>query len=206
MKKQIWKNYFDIVILPPERISRYAIGLSKKLSRYETKWLLGNKSFIPHISLYHIAVKPKKYAAFVAEIQRTIKNFPLGYLRTTVIESNLLMFDKPRWIEKLYLKIIKNTLKYYDWDYGTDKYWPLNHFPRRMRKVGVRFIKKYGTPMVGANFRPHVTLTSFSVEPPNLKIIKAKSFKFIPRFLCVCELGPSHSCQRVVTKIPFGKK
>ena len=207
MKKQIWKNYFDIVILPPEEVSKYAIGLSKKLSKYGTKWALGKKSFIPHISLYHIAVKLKKYAAFATEIKRTVQNFSPGYLRITVIESNLLMFNKPKWIQTLYLKIIKNTLKYYDWDYGTDKYWSLNSFPKSMRKIGARFMKNYGTPMVGANFRPHITLTSFNAEPPNLKIIKAKSFEFRPGFLYVCELGLSHSCQRVVMKIPFsGKK
>ncbi|MEK7644604.1 MAG: hypothetical protein AAB390_04865 [Patescibacteria group bacterium] len=206
MKKLTWKNYFDIVILPPEEVSEYAIGLSKKLGRFETKWALGKRSFIPHISLYHIAVMPKNYATFIAEIERTVENFSSGYLRTTVIEPNLLMFDKPKWIKELYLNIIKNTLKYYDWDYGTDAHWPLNHFPKKMRKNGKRFMEKYGTPMVGTNFRPHITLTDFITQPPGLKTNNAKSFKFRPRFIYVCELGPSHSCQRIVTKIPFGKK
>jgi len=205
MKKQIWRNYFDIVILPPEEISSYSLGLSKKLRKYGTKWTLGKNSFIPHISLYHIAVKPKNFKAFVAELQRTTENFLPGYLHTTVIEPNLFMFDKPEWIQKLYLKVIKNTLKYYDWDYGTDEFWLLNHFPKRMRKIGARFIKKYGTPMVGTNFRPHVTLTSFKNESPNLGIKRAKKFKFKPNFLYICELGSSHSCQRVVVKIPFKK-
>jgi len=203
MRKQIWKNYFDIVILPPEEISRHAIGLSKELSKYGTKWTLGRKSFVPHISLYHIAVKPRKFERFIDEIQRTIKNFSPGYLHTTVIEPNLLMFDKPEWIKKLYLKVIKNTLKYYDWDYETDKSWLLNNFPKRMRKIGSRFIKKYGTPMIGTNFQPHITLTSFKSMPLDLKSRKAKVFKFSPTHLYVCELGPSHSCQRIVRKVSF---
>lgn len=203
MKRQIWKNYFDIVILPSELISNYAIGLSKKLSKRGTKWVLGKNSFIPHVSLYHIAVKPKKFKAFVAEIRRTIKNFSPGYLHTTVIEPNLLMFDKPEWIKSLYLKVIKKTLKYYDWDYGTDGSWSLDDFPKRMRRTGARFIKKYGTPIMGANFRPHITLTSFKNESQNLRIKRAKKFKFKPDFLYICELGPSRSCQRIVEKIPF---
>jgi hypothetical protein len=181
VEEQIWKNYFDIVILPPEDISSYSIELSKELSKYSTKWMLGRKSYIPHISLYHIAVKPKKFEAFAKEIQRTIDNFEPGYLHTTVIEPNFIIFDKPQWIRRLYLRIIKNTLKYYDWDYGTDEYWPLDHFPKSMRKTGARFIMKYGTPMVGANFRPHVTLTVFKNEPPNLGVKEAKKFKFKPR-------------------------
>ena len=94
-RKKIWKNYFDIVIIPPEEISRYSIGLSKKLRKHGTKWTLGKNSFIPHISLYHIAVKPTKLRAFVAEIQRTIETFSPGYLHTTVVEPNLLIFHKP---------------------------------------------------------------------------------------------------------------
>jgi hypothetical protein len=205
MKNQIWKNYFDIVILPPQGVSEYAIKLSKGLSKYETKWTLGKRLFIPHISLYHIAVKPKHFKAFASEVERTIKNFSPGYLKSTVIESNLLMFDKPAWIQELYLKVIKNTLKYYDWEYRTNEYWSLNHLPKRMQKIGARFIKKYGTPMVGGNFRPHVTLTSFKDNPPKLKVKRARKFKFKPAHIYICKLGPSHSCQMVVKKLFFSK-
>jgi len=56
MKKRIWRNYFDVVILPLEAISSYAIGLSKKISRHGTEWIIKENSFIPHISFYYIAV------------------------------------------------------------------------------------------------------------------------------------------------------
>lgn len=205
MKKKIWENYFDIVILPPKDVSDYAIKLSRGLAQYGTKWTLGKKSFIPHISLYHIAVKQKKFDAFVCEIRNVIKNTQPGYLKTMVIEPHSLIFDKPTWIQKLYLKVIKGTLKYYDWDYGTDGYWLLDHFPKRMQKVGARFIKKYGTPLVGPNFRPHVTLTSFAGNEPKLKPKEARKFTFKPSHIYICELGPSHSCQRIVQKISFAK-
>lgn len=205
MKKKIWKNYFDIVILPPEKVSEYAVTLSKKFARYGTKWTLGKKVFIPHISLYHIAVKPKKFGVFVREIKKTIQDFSPGYLKTTVVESNLLMFDNPKWIQKLYLRIMRNTLKYYDWDYGTENYWSVYRFPKKMQKVGIRFIKKYGTPMAGSNFRPHITLASFKKDLPNLTVKKAKPFQFKPAYVYLCELGPSHSCQRVVKKFSFSK-
>lgn len=203
MEKQIWKNYYDIVILPPKEVTEYAIGLSKQLSKHGTKWKLGKRAFIPHISLYHIPVEPKNFDAFVAEVSETIKSFSQGYLKSTVIDSNLFMFDKPVWIQKLYLKIIKNTLKYCNWEYGIAEYWHVDHFPKRMQKVGINFIKKYGTPMIGANFKPHITLASFKDNPPELKIKKVKIFKFKPTHIYICELGPSHSCQRIVKKISF---
>lgn len=193
---KIWKNYFDIVILPPREISDYARELSKGLARYGTKWKLGKKSFIPHISLYHIAVKPKSFDDFIVEIQHTMSNFSPGYVKTTVIKPHMLMFDKPLWIQKLHRKVIKKTIKYVDWGYP-------NHWPPRRGKVRARSIKKYGTPLVGAHFRPHVTLASFSGDTPKLPIKKARVFKFKPTHIYVCELGPSHSCQRVVEKIFF---
>ncbi|MBI4085733.1 MAG: hypothetical protein HY433_00590 [Candidatus Liptonbacteria bacterium] len=203
MKKQVWKNYFDIVILPPKEVSDYARKLSKEFSIYGTEWTLGENSFIPHISLYHIAVKPKNFDSFVSEVKRTIKEFKPGNLQTTIIEPTLLMFDKPKWIKTLHITIIKNTLKYYDRDYGTEDFWSLSYLPQKTRKARVRFIKKYGTPAMGSNFRPHVTLTSFKGKTPELKIRKAKLFRFKPRYLYVCELGPSHSCQRIVKKLSF---
>lgn len=92
---------------------------------------------------------------------------------------------------------------FYDWIYGTDEYWPLIEFPKRMHKIGKRFMKTYGTPMMGANFRPYVTITSFVGAAHRLKIIRAKTFKFKPEYLYVCGLGPSYTCQRFVKMVNF---
>jgi 2'-5' RNA ligase len=200
MKKMIWKNYYDVVILLPKEISDYAIKLSKERAKYGTRWILGRNSFIPHISLYHIAVKPKNFPAFITEIKNTVKGFLPGYLKTTVISENTLDFDKPEWIKKLYLKIIYRTVKHFDWDYGTNNLW---RFPNGRNKTEASFIKKYGTPLVSKNFKPHVTITRYKDKPPEIKNKKAKKFKFRPKEIYICELGPSHSCQRIVHKISF---
>lgn len=201
MKKQVWKNYFDVVILPPKEVSDHARKLSKGLARHGVKWTLGTRSFIPHISLYHIPVKPEKFDKFVSEVQKAVENFSPGYLKTMTVDKNLLMFDKPTWLQKLYLKIIRRTLKYFDRGYGADFSWPLH-----LQESGARFVRKYGTPQFGPNFKPHVTLTSFKNNSPKIKIKKAKAFMFKPTHIYICELGPSHSCQRIVAKIPFEKR
>jgi hypothetical protein len=189
-----------VVVLPPKEVSDYAIKLSKERSRYETKWILGRNSFIPHISLYHIAVRPKNFRTFVAKIKNTVKGFSPGYLKTTVINEDTLGFDKPEWIKRLYLKIIHNTVKYFDRGYGTNNLW---RFPNGRNKTEAGFIKKYGTPLFGKNFKPHVTITRSEDKPLKIKNTKAKKFKFEPNGIYICELGPSHSCQRIVKKISF---
>src|SRR5437016_5887410 len=112
----IRQHYYDIAILPPGEVSRYSLSLSRCF-RSHGKWVLGKKHFIPHISLYHIPVKPENFASFVAAIAAVIKRSPSGQLQTTGIRSNLLMFDKPEWIQSLYMRIIKRTLPYFDWEY-----------------------------------------------------------------------------------------
>jgi len=113
MKKAIWQNYFDIVILPPTEVSEYARRLSQDLRQYGIPWTLGRQSFIPHISLYHVPVKPQDFGAFATELNTVTKHFTPGYLRTTIIEPNFLMFDKPLWLQKLYLKIV--ALPAFEW-------------------------------------------------------------------------------------------
>jgi hypothetical protein len=201
MKPEIYRNYYDIVILPPKPVIEYSISLSQSLRPYG-KWILGRRQFIPHISLYHIPVKPNDFAVFVSEIASVLSRSNAGRLQTTAIQSNLLMFDKPDWIRKLYMRIIKRTLPYFDWSYSREL-WRLEGRDRIASKQ--KYYSMYGTPMVGINFEPHVTLTVFkdSVEQHKLPQVKFERHSFQVDSITICELGPSHSCQRIVEQIPF---
>ena len=87
MKIKYWKNYFDVVILPPKDIFNYSIHLSKKLKKHKSHLLLGRKNFLPHISLYHISVKQKDFNKFISDIEQAVKNFKSGYLRINDLKS-----------------------------------------------------------------------------------------------------------------------
>lgn len=201
MKPEIYRNYYDIVILPPKPLNDYSISLSQDL-RNLGKWTLSRRQFIPHISLYHIPVKPIDFDKFISAIAEVLKRSDPGRLQTTAIRSNLLMLDKPEWIRKLYMRIIKRTLPFFDWDYSNEL-WRLNGNSRINSKR--KYIVKYGTPMVGINFEPHITLTVFrdDVEPQQLPRLKFEQHQFDVDRIAICELGPSHSCQRIVKQILF---
>lgn len=208
MKAKIHKNYFDIVIIPPRPVMDYAIGLSKILYGQGAKWVLGKKNFVPHISLYHIPVKPAEFADFFKDLKKSVAQSKLGKLTFNdlylhkiynVVSWNA---DKPRWLNDLYLKVIKTALPYFDWTYGADKLWHLS----KQTRLGKANFKKYGTPNVGRYFRPHITLGSFKDED-KVKIrevfskLKQKKMSFAPDRLYIYELGTSHSCQRKVAEI-----
>jgi len=140
MKTKIWENYFDIVILPPKEARDYAIGLSRQLNKCGTSWSLGRKNYLPHISLFHIPVKPGNFNNFIVSLRKTVKNFKIGKLKVNNLLlwephfSVLLMTDKPDWIKKFYLKIIKNNLRYFNWDYNIEKLWVADKLPKLCQK------------------------------------------------------------------------
>ena len=201
---EVWKNYFDIVILPPPVVRDYAIDLSARLEKYGTKFVLGKRRYLPHISLYHIPVRPQNFAEFRKEVQTIAKNFDGGELKLRSIELPLLMMDKPKWIQQLYIDVVKKTSKYFDWDCGAEDSWNMNLLPANLRVRGKDYIEKYGTPLIGALFRPHITLTGFKDTSvvDEISELPFKSMSFQVNTLHICELGPAHSCQRIVAKMP----
>ncbi|MBU0707491.1 hypothetical protein KKG41_03920 [Patescibacteria group bacterium] len=208
MKPKIHKNYYDVVILPPPKIRDYLISLSQQLYKYDSKWILGKRSYLPHLSLYHIPVKLKAFPVFIEELKTLLKNTQPGnlklgdgalYLRYSSIILNT---DKPTWLRKLYLNIIKNTQKYRDPDFDQNKAWTYERLPLGMKNN----LNKYGTPMVGQYFIPHFTLSQYYT---NYKIqegfrgLKFNKYSFKPDYLYVCELALGHTCQKIIEKIPF---
>jgi len=199
----MWKNYFDVVILPPPPVRDYAISLSARLKKFGGRFVLGKRRYIPHISLYHIPVLPENFEVFREEVETITERFSGGELTLSSIELPLLMTDKPKWIQQLHIDVVTNTSRYFDWDYGAEDSWNMDLLPANLRARAKGYIQKYGTPLIGAVFRPHITLTSFEDRsvvgeiPP----LPFKPMRFQVDTIHICELGPSHSCQRIVVKL-----
>lgn len=207
-KPKIWKNYYDVVILPSKEANDYVIKLSRQMHKYGTPWVLGKKNFIPHISLYHIPIKPRDFDNFINELEIIVRGFRAGKLKITKLKlwkphrSVCAYTDKPEWIRKLYLKIIKKTLKYFAWDYELQETWNV----AKQSKLLLKNFKQYGTPMIGRYFMPHITLGVFNDDKNIVEAfneLQLKKYSFDVKSIFVCELGESHSCQRIIKKIDF---
>ena len=194
-----WRGYYDVVILPPPDIRDYAIELSRQLQRKGGRWTLGKRVFLPHISLYHIPVAASHLDDFVREVRSVAESANWGALQTTGFDMPLLMLDKPAWIRELHWKIVRRTVRYLNRNYGAEKTWDLHWFRGRRRQLARRYLQRYGSPMIGMNFRPHITLSSFKgVEGVEAIELDFRKLRFRPDKLYICELGPSHSCQRIL--------
>lgn len=168
------------------------------------KWSLGRNAFIPHISLYHIPVREKDFQEFMRELASISKEARIGELKATGFDMPVLTISKPQWLDDLHRRIVLRTVRYFDRSYGAEGTWRLNFFTGRRREFAKRYLDLYGTPMFGMNFRPHITLTSFAGDGPQAFAPNIASIQFKPDRLTVCELGVSHSCQRVIAEIPLG--
>jgi hypothetical protein len=195
----LWANYFDVVILPPPPVRDHAIALSRKLQKYGARFVLGRRRYIPHISLYHIPVLPHDFEAFAATVERVAGTHRGGDLRLREIEMPIVMTDKPAWLKKLHLDVVHATSKYFDWKYGAEDLWSVDYLPSNLKVRAEGYLKKYGSPMIDAVFRPHITLTSFEDKSvaKDIPPLEFEPLVFHVDQVSICELGPSHSCQRI---------
>jgi len=196
-----WPGYYDIVILPPPPVRQLAIDLSRELRRCGGQWSLGSREFLPHISLYHIPVLNRDLDAFLGDLQSLVHAASFGDLETSGFDMPVILVSKPEWLRKLQRRVVHRTLKFFNRNYGAEQKWNLDRFSGRRLKFARHYLKKFGSPMMGMNFRPHITLSSFKGAEPADIHFDIRRMCFPVDRLYVCELGPSHSCQRIVHEL-----
>ena len=157
----LWPGYYDVVILPPSPVREESLKLSGKLYRIGGEWRLGTREFLPHISLYHIPVRDKELDAFLSELRKIASTTTWGSLQTTGFDMPVVTVSKPEWLERLHERIVRRTGRFVNWKYRPEKTWNLSRFSGRRLEFAKKYLRRYGSPMVGMNFRPHITLTSF---------------------------------------------
>jgi 2'-5' RNA ligase len=201
----IWRNYFDVVILPPPDVWKHAIALSRQLRRLGGEFVLGNRQFLPHISLYHIPVSRKLFPKFSRAVREVAAATKGGGLRLMSIDMPVLMTDRPPWLKRLHRDIVQTTLPYLDWDYGAGELWKTDMLPAHLQAEARDNLRKYGSPMIGRVFRPHITLTSFGKQRKPEKVrLEFERLSFPVAEIAICELGPHHTCQRTIVKYRLG--
>jgi hypothetical protein len=200
----VWPGYFDVVILPPAPVRDHALELSGQLYRMGGLWRLGKRAFLPHISLYHIPVRDEDLDAFLNELQLIVNSTRWGSLDTTAFDMPVMMVSKPEWLRSLHERVVRRTVGFLDRTWRVEKTWRLDRFSGRRLVFAKKYLREYGTPMVGMNFRPHITLSSFKGREPDSNL-HVRRMTFRAGRLHVCELGQSHTCHRIVREIFPGK-
>ncbi len=197
----LWPGYYDVVILPPAPVRDHAMELSESLHRMGGQWRLGKRGFLPHISLYHVPVRDENLHPFLNELQDIVDTAQWGSLETTGFDMPVMTMSKPDWLKALHYRVVRRTVRFLNREYEADKTWSLDRFSGRRLKFAKQYIRTYGSPMVGMNFRPHITLSSFKGNEPVDSDLHVRRMTFRADRLHVCELGQSHTCHRIIREI-----
>lgn len=207
MKSEQYKNYYDIVILPSAEVRDVAIAASQKIYRkLGSDLVLGKQSFKPHISLYHVTVTKKNFSEMVRRLRVIGGRLKVGPLAILPYKNQPhLAVTKIAWLQNLHQSVLVaiNPLRdktFSDaWDNGA-KYGNI------VKSVHRKNIQKYGSPIVGKIFDPHITLTVLNDLDDRVRAtqtIPLKKYKFIPTAITICQIGKYHSCQKIIATIPF---
>ncbi len=196
---------YDVVILPPPALSRYAIKLSRQIAgRFGSPLILDEQQALPHISLYHVAVARPRLPEVQAALARIAAQTAPGSLQVSGIRSYrqfhslAIELSKPRWLRRLYLRIIHRLNPLRDHQFDNERVWNAARLSPSQRS----FIARYGTPLIGHHFIPHITVAvvkdSSQLEAA-AALIKPSLTSFTARWLYLCVQGQHHTCRRIVS-------
>lgn len=204
-KIKLYKNYLDIVILPPPVICDDAIFFSKELAkRFNGKFILGKRRFLPHISLYHVPIRNNNIPRVRKVLKEIVYHTEFGELSVKLEKTPAwgmiwLGVNNPPWLKRLHKKIVKAIEKFRDKRFRVEKTWG-----GKFSKLHYKNIQSYGSPFIGNAFYPHITLTSLKHEITAREIAEfIKSARFKPKqfkinSIFACRLGLSHTCHGII--------
>ena len=95
---------------------------------------------------------------FLNELHLIVDTARWGTLETTSFDMPVMMVSKPEWLKKLHERVVRRTVRFLNRKYAAEKTWSLDRFYGRRLTFAKKDLRAYGTPLVGMNFNPHITL------------------------------------------------
>lgn len=192
----------DIVILPPQKLRR-KIGKKIEVATKGLKpvFVVDNKKFIPHLSLFHVRTSKGRINKLEARIKEVLKEYRSIWLQSKGVElsksgSGIIFYKvaNPRELGRLRKQIFKAC---YPLRTGMMPWFISN---RRPTNEELESRKKYGTHL---KFHPHFTLTLLSDTKDVRTVarkIKSMKFKFLADTVAITEVNFWHQVKRIIKK------
>jgi 2'-5' RNA ligase len=159
---------FNIVIYPPQEIIEQAITISKKLHRKGGLFILDNKKYFPHLTLYTVELSVKN----TPQVIKMLKNLSLK-LKPFIIASTKyqqnetgftnITFQRSKQLDQLQKQIIRAAQP---WSEGYLKKQDQSQM-KNLAKTEQKNFKQYDYRNVGTLFSPHITFTKLKKYNPD---------------------------------------
>jgi len=196
----------DIVILPPIKI-RNKIGLKfkKEITKFPNVFVVDNKKFIPHLSLWHLKTSITKIEKFSHELNMVAK----GQKPIKIISADFHIVDKYKVC--LSSEVQKSDLlesfqqKVFQTSYRFSTGMMPQFFPAfgKWADEELEEAKKYGKPL---RFNPHITAGWLKKEADAQKIVrmvKGVKYSFLAKEIYICEINKWWQVKKIIKKISF---
>lgn len=191
---------YDIAIIPPSSIAQQAISMSQELQPFGAFFVLDDKIYRPHISLYHVPLTEKVLSTVIqilAKIAAQTKPFFLG--------QDTYYPDQGVWIGVRYIadKAILDlhttviaAIKEYRAEQDDIRYlerWPELSPARRKN------IEECGWSDAFAYYSPHISFTKLKQPQADvLAHLPHRDFSFFAERIGLYELGKHGTCVELV--------
>lgn len=196
----------DIVILPPEKLRR-RIGerIKKETKGYSTSFIVDNKKFIPHLSLWHLKTSKNRLIKVEAELGKLVKNqkpirinsskFHITKMKNGISTEFFVRKSSP--MASLRDKVFRRTYRL-----KTGMVPPFKPFGIWSGKA-LKEAKKYGRPI---GFGPHFTMAWLKNWEDALEVRKRMEnmkFSFTAKEIYICRVNLWWQVDKIIKKINF---
>lgn len=192
----------NIVLLPSKEVSKKSIKISKDIKRSGGIFVLDDKNFFTHISIYMLEVPIKN----ISKIKTALKNLTENTKPLKIIATNYrknptgyidIEYKKSKNILDLQKEIIEIINPYRENILREQDKNRLASLPTPQQKI----LKKYGYRSIGKYFSPHITFSRIK-KLENLENILLKEdmneFSFEAKEIGLFELGENGTCVKPI--------
>lgn len=196
------KKAIDVVILPPDHIMDFAIGINKPWIKGINKEIaLDKKTCLPHITLAMGVIDEKQIDEVRKAMEKIAKHFTELVLTITAAETHNssenqtmsgLVVERSAALQKLHQNVMDILVPMFSYDDITKEMF---YSPPSIDELPQYWVKNYVTTKVRKNYHPHITLGLGEVEPLK-QPIKFKATRF-----SLCHLGVYCTCREILAEV-----
>ena len=201
----IWKNFLDVVIIPPTEINKQALELSQMLKTHGAPWTLDSSERMPHLSLLHFPLASGKTIDDVCDsISEKISGGPLTVTGISCPRHGAVFLDtdRPAWLVNA-TEALSGLL------WGQDIAAEDERFLERWNTLGMSErmlanISKWRSPFMGLDFIPHFTLGFLPDASKAAGIVKDLPFQtstWQVNELFLVQVGEGWTAQKILKSI-----
>jgi len=188
----------DVVLLPSDEMSGYAIEVNKELLRtFDNKIILDKENCLPHISLAMGCIDEKDIPDIEEILQDIAKRYSFRELRAVDILAETIQtgkkvscfkIEKTRELQLLHEEVMERLAPYFTYDVTASMLFS----PPQVEEATIFWIKNYPEKSSFENFSPHITIGFGETNKVEVPI------QFAALKLALCHLGNYCTCRKVL--------